>query len=658
MGVKVSRQLAFVPLQDATGTVQLKLVADDSAGAARLQDVCSVPVESVLSVRGTVRARAPGAANPDMATGDVEVVVHDWQLLNAADPSLPFLATQCRHGALPKASLRAQHRYLDLRRRDLAENLRTRSRVAHAARSYLHANRFVELETPVLLRSSPEGAREFLVPTRAASGQGTPQFYALQQSPQQPKQLLMVSGMTDRYFQFARCFRDEDGRRDRQPEFTQLDMEMSFVSGAGRGGTDPWRIGGQEVRDAVQDVVRAMWEAAGAAPPLPDGVFPVYTYADVMNTYGSDKPDLRYELKIHNLAPSLGAPPSVALDVLVCPQYVTRQNRTLKLSARQLDALLVRKDGQMSQVEHFKAVRGAAEDAAAVILQKSRHVAGATGVPMGAPAAAAQQRGAAPAHSDAARAAFGAALQDAMDGAQIARHPELERAPRCDVFVARRELPVHGGSTELGDLRTKLAAAYHEMHAGLVDAAPAVLWVTEFPLFTRSDAEKNAAAGDRWSSSHHPFTAPVADDVGRLTAAGVGDAALATIRGQHYDLVLNGNEIGGGSVRIHDPQLQEHVLRRVLALSGEECASFAHLLHALRSGAPPHAGIALGFDRLMAILCNTPSIRDVIAFPKSSAGVDPLLGAPAALEDGGRDVTDERLAPYLLHRTTRGAADP
>lgn len=607
---KISKQLAFVPLQDASGVVQLKLGAqhDEQALAA----LCDLPVESVVSIHGTVQPRAAGAQNAvrrvptltqDMPTGAIEVVVDDWQLLNAADAALPFYATQCHPDApLPKETLRARYRYLDLRRAALGDNIRRRSRVAHAARCFLHDRDFTEIETPVLLRSTPEGAREFLVPTRGAAD-APPSFYALQQSPQQPKQLLMASGVCDAYFQFAKCFRDEDGRKDRQPEFTQLDLEMSFVRGADAAPTGHWHIGGTEVRDTTEGLVRAMWAAAGrSAAELPSGAFPVYSYADVMQRFGSDKPDMRFGLTIADVAPAVAGAhaPTHALDVLVCPHY-TLPHGTLKLSQKQIEQALLGKDGQRSHVEHFKADAAHAEALAQRLVQKSRHVAQ---VRRGDEA------------DDAVAARLAPALAAALASANVfAGTSPLPRVPRCDVFVAARALPVDGGSTALGDVRLQLGAALAAQYAPVVRAAPAILWVTEFPLFTHADADKAEAAHGRWASTHHPFTAPAAEDVERLVAAlrGGGRPAadvVASVRGQHYDLVLNGNEIAGGSVRIHDARLQEAVLRDVLELSPDETQRFAHLLYALRSGAPPHAGIALGtWSRL------TPRLRPAHGAP-------------------------------------------
>ena len=554
----ISKNLSFVPLQDASGTVQL--VVSDPALVAGLE---ALAVESVIAVQGQVRLRARGAANPAMRTGDIEVQVQSWELLNAADDALPFYATQCSDArALPKDALRAKLRYLDLRRPALGDKIRLRSRVAHAARCFLHDRGFCEVETPVLLRSTPEGAREFLVPTR--QGGTDPQFYALQQSPQQPKQLLMVSGVTDRYFQFAKCFRDEDGRKDRQPEFTQIDIEMSFVSGSGD--TAAWAIGGTQVRDVTEGLVRAMW-AHTEQPPLPSS-FPVLSYEHVMNTYGSDKPDLRFGLEIRNLAPACS---THAVDMLVVPHYAS-----CKLTARQVEQLRIDAHGERMDVEHFKARRSAPEALARLPLGKSRHLAAVAG------AVEAET--------------LTETVRDAMERANAFRgSAPAPPEDRCDVFVALRPRPADGGSTLLGDVRLRIADLLP-----LRSREPQVLWVTEFPLFTRADADKAAAAHGRWSSTHHPFTAPAAQDVPRLMAARAcaapaeRDRLLAAIHGQHYDLVLNGAEIGGGSVRVHDPDMQLAILQDVLALTDEEVGRFGHLLQALRCGAPPHAGIALG----------------------------------------------------------------
>ncbi|KAH8113429.1 hypothetical protein DFH11DRAFT_1689564 [Phellopilus nigrolimitatus] len=571
---KISNSLSFFSLKDSNGATQLVFNSHSPASSGVLDALAAVPVESVVLVQGSVRLRPQNAQRQNDPTGEVEVVIEDFMLLNPADhTSMPFLPSDAQN--IANEELRARFRHLDLRRQPLTENLRKRSRVAHAMRDFLHGEGFVEVETPMLLRSSPEGAREFLVPTRVArqsgsdgngngNGRREPQFYALAQSPQQPKQLLICSGA------IARCFRDEDGRRDRQPEFTQLDLEMAFVSwGAGPGEPDGagdsgagWRIGGQEVRRVVEALVRRVWTVAGSehGAALP-AQFPVMTYADAMARFGSDKPDTRFGLE----------------EALRAGEGEGEWEGT----------------GSLSEW-----------------LRKSAMAARAT------PAGAAD-----------------------ADAALL--HAKLRLKPGDAVWLARRKAAAEGGSTALGRVRLRIAQRAEELGTYTLPRAPHILWVTEFPLFTRADGDKDERARGRWSSSHHPFTAPVREDVGRLFG---GERELASIRGQHYDLVLNGVEIGGGSVRVHDPAMQEHIFTNVLQLTDAETATFGHLLHALRCGAPPHGGFALGLDRLMAMLCGAQTIRDVIAFPKAGTGADLLFKSPSG-------VADAVLAQYGLKAT-------
>ncbi|KAG9002821.1 hypothetical protein FRB94_003624 [Tulasnella sp. JGI-2019a] len=557
----------------------------------------ATPVQSVVLIEGLVKSRPESARTSALSTGEVEVAVESCTILNSASTILPFYPHD-EHN-LANEDLRARFRYLDLRRPALSDNLRLRSKVAHTMRTLLIDQNFTEVETPTLLRSTPEGAREYLVPARLSSSISSntvnsgsvaslkddntfaastslaslePTFYALSQSPQQPKQLLICSGGIDRYFQFARCFRDEDGRKDRQPEFTQVDMEMAFVSWGARAADDTWRIGGSEVRDVVEDLIRATWKTA-LDTELP-GRFQVMTYREAMNRYGSDKPDVRFGLEIRQI-PVPAASPSQVRDYLVIPASSHDEPAIMK-AFRAADAALVSSSATDSNITRFVM-------------------------------------------DDRTQAQWREGLSEG--GTEVPRIGDV-------VWMSIRNAQVNGGSTALGRHRLALSELSQKQFGLALPTSPHFLWITEFPLFTNeADADSIAAPG-AWSSSHHPFTAPMYEDLPHLKAGN-----YAEVRGQHYDLVLNGTEVAGGSVRIHDADVQEWIMRDVLKLSEVQISSFSHLLHALRCGAPPHGGIAIGFDRLMAILCGSKSIRDVIAFPKLGNGTDPVFKSPAPIGD-------------------------
>ncbi|KAF5387306.1 hypothetical protein D9757_005772 [Collybiopsis confluens] len=574
---------SFFPLKDSHGTVQLVVNNSNS----NLAGLSKVPLESFVLVEGEVVLRPESARRPG-PTGEIDVKVDKCIILNPAESELPFTPSNVHN--LPNEDLRLRYRYLDLRRTILSENLRKRSRVAHLIRNTLHDADFVEVETPVLLRSSPEGAREFLVPARSKGNDAQPAFYALQQSPQQPKQLLITSGAVDKYFQVAKCFRDEDGRKDRQPEFTQIDLEMACVSWGpsetSKHSESPWRIGGTEVRDVTETVISNIWKEAEGINLPPH--FPVMTYREAMNRFGSDKPDLRFGLEITDITSFVDPAQKPLLDA---------HNEIL-------EAIIIRKSQEPSfwqvahklQVDPFVESISMTEKNSACWLSRIK----ATG------------------H-------FESAALSKYQNPEI--NEKLSLSPGDIIWLSRRPRVPSGGSTILGRQRLRLLDVALATDKVILSDAPRFLWVTEFPLFTRSDDDKEFLAQGRYSSSHHPFTAPMWQDIESLYAGKVD-----SVRGQHYDLVLNGVEIGGGSVRIHDAALQEYVFTKVLQLSEQERAPFDHLLHALRCGAPPHGGIALGFDRLMSILCKTQSIRDVIAFPKTAAGADLLFKSPASVD--------------------------
>ncbi|OCH94247.1 hypothetical protein OBBRIDRAFT_769914 [Obba rivulosa] len=617
---KVGKSLSFFTLKDQYGETQLAVHARGVLNVMR-----EVPVESAVLVKGRVKIRPEKNKMPDQPTGEIEVAVESLTLMNPADRKLPFYPSDPYN--LPKEELRMQYRYLDLRRSALTSNLQKRSKVAHIVRTILHERDFTEVETPILLKSTPEGAREFLVPTRVSSnppqvftseGSGPasdsgsaaiqPQFYALPQSPQQPKQLLVVSGAVDRYYQLARCFRDEDGRKDRQPEFTQVDLEMAWVdwgepqvtpevqttsleatveqSGIEQA-EDTWRIGGRNVRDVVETVIRNIWSQVEGIELPPQ--FRVMTYHEAMKRYGSDKPDLRFGLEIFRVSSHLNRDmrntlreKREILEALVLPAVppgTAYASELLKL----VDA--------ESKIEHIEvaASEGTSWLARSRVVQELLSSTGTS--------------------------------TDVLDR-DITSVMGLEKGG--SVWLAKRPRKTEGGSTALGRLRLEAAKIAQKYGALTFSNEPKFLWVTEFPLFTH-DEDKEFLAKGRWSSSHHPFTAPMLDDLEKLYKPD----KIHEVRGQHYDLVLNGVEIGGGSVRVHDAKMQEYVFREILQLGEQEIASFEHLLQALRSGAPPHGGFAFGFDRLVAILCKTESIRDVIAFPKTKDGTDLLFKSPS-----------------------------
>jgi len=506
-------------------------------------------------------------ANKELASGDIEVEVTEVLCLNSAATNLPFLPGKKK---LPKEEVRMKHRYLDLRRPELQKNIRMRSKVASVVRNYLDANQFVEVETPTLFKSTPEGAREYIVPTRNHG-----QFYALPQSPQQHKQMLMAAGI-DRYYQIARCFRDEDLRADRQPEFTQIDLEMSFVKAG-------------DIQNIIEGMVTEIWDKS-LNIKLDESHFPHLTYHDAMSKYGSDKPDIRFGMHIHDISKQLS---SVAEDgVLEC--MVVKKGAAIKSS-----------DVRSIQKEYESQNDGLGSPYSIKITESN-------------------------VSSWVEKCSLTRGSPDAKT-VQYGLNAELEVEQGDLVYLHRRPAYLYGGNTTLGRVRLQMSKLLQE--AGLLDINPTdykFLWVESFPLFTPDEAGIRT-----WQATHHPFTAPFSEDLALL------ESDPAKVRGQHYDLVLNGMEIGGGSIRIHYPEMQRFIFDKVLELQPHEYQRFDHLLEALGGGCPPHGGIALGFDRLMSIICGTPSIRDVIAFPKAGGGKDLVVNSPS-------QITTAQLAEYGL----------
>ena len=541
--------VAFIDLRDASGVAQV-VVRDEileSSGAHDLRN------EYCIAVTGVVEERPEGNANPDLPTGEIEVAITALDVLNAAAP-LPF---QIDEHVTVGEEARLKYRYLDLRRPRQAAALRLRSKVSQAARAVLGAHDFVEIETPTLTRSTPEGARDFLVPARLAPGS----WYALPQSPQLFKQLLMVAGM-ERYYQIARCYRDEDFRADRQPEFTQLDIEMSFVDQ-------------DDVIALAEEVMVAVWRLVDVDLPTP---FPRMTYADAMERYGSDKPDLRFDLQITAMT-----------------EYF--KDTTFRVFQAPYVGAVVMPGGASQPRRQFDAWQEWAKQRGAKGLAYVTVAADGT---LAGPVA----KNLTEAERDGLAAATGAAPGDAIFFAAGARKTSQELLGAARLEIGRR--------------------------TGKIDQdAWSFLWVVDAPLF--EPASEAVAAGDvavgegAWTAVHHAFTSPKPESIGTFDTDPGSALAYA------YDCVCNGNEIGGGSIRIHRRDIQQRVFK-VMGIREEEAQEkFGFLLDAFKFGAPPHGGIAFGWDRIVSLLAHTESIRDVIAFPKSGNGHDPLTGAPAPI---------------------------
>ncbi|XP_077309376.1 aspartate--tRNA ligase, mitochondrial isoform X1 [Lithobates pipiens] len=557
----------FLILRDFHGLTQVILPSGEFGSEVRKQ-VKETPLESVLLVKGIVIARPSGQENPNMPTGAIEIQATQVQILNPCKP-LPF---EIKDFVKKSEALRMQYRYLDIRSAQLQYNLRIRSKMVMKMREYLcNQHGFVDVETPTLFKRTPGGAKEFVVPTQERG-----KFYSLPQSPQQFKQLLMVGGL-DRYFQIARCYRDEGSRPDRQPEFTQVDIEMSFVDQLG-------------IQRLVEGLLRYSWpEEKG---PLPDS-FPIMTYAEAMSSYGVDKPDTRFEMKIIDITAQmrtaqLGFVQEALGKPHGCVKAIRIPEGAKHFKGKFLDSMVEMIKEQFGQEVMTIAVRSDGSWKTLLVKYLSEE------------------------HKQDLARVTGAVAEDLL----------LVAAGQHDTVC-----------TALGKLRLDVASRLEECGVFLRDPKSFhFLWVVDFPLFLPKEDHV-----EDLESAHHPFTAPHSDDMDLLYTE------PAKVRGQHYDLVLNGNEIGGGSIRIHSAELQRWVLQDVLK---EDVGLLSHLLEALESGAPPHGGIALGLDRLIAIIVGAPSIRDVIAFPKSFRGHDLMSNAPDY-------VSPEKLKPYHIQVTDK-----
>ncbi len=549
--------LIFIDVRDREGRTQT--VFDPSDLPKELFDrAASLRSECVVSVTGKVRQRPTGTNNSKIVTGEVEVGVTALEVLNMAEV-LPFPVDDPEVAAKVNEELRLQYRYLDLRRPEMSRNLRIRSKVATATRVFLDEQGFLEVETPTLFKSTPEGAREFLVPARREPGK----FYALPQSPQQFKQILMVAGV-ERYFQLARCYRDEDQRADRQLEFTQVDLEMSFIER-------------EDIYALIEGLLKRVWKTAfNMEIPTP---FKRMSFEEALNRFGADKPDTRFALEIVDFTEEFRASSFKVFSGAVANGGVVKAINAKGLA----DAT----QGQIETMTEYAKSFGA-KGLAFIKVEKGEWKSPIVKF-----------------FNDAEKAALTKKL--AIEEGDLILFAADQWLNACEIL----------GKIRLYCADVLKAAGKLTIPADRFD----FLWVVDFPLLS-FDKEQN-----RWYSSHHPFTAPVAEDIGLLTSD------PKKVRGQHYDVVVNGVELGGGSIRIHQPEVQKTIFEQVLQIPPDMVkARFGYMLEAFRYGAPPHGGIALGFDRLIAILCGTPSIRDVIAFPKTAKGTDLMTDSPAAVE--------------------------
>jgi aspartyl-tRNA synthetase len=549
--VHVSRDhggVIFIDLRDREGLTQIVFRPEENAELAK--QAHGLRSEDVIQVSGRVAPRLPGTENPNLATGDIEVIPSELKILNRA-ADLPFPIDAEPHNE----DLRMMYRYFDLRRQRLSHNLRLRHRVAKATRDYLDSQGYVEIETPILSKSTPEGARDFLVPSRLTPGK----FYALPQAPQQYKQLLMVAGV-DKYFQIAKCFRDEDLRADRQPEFTQIDIEASFVTA-------------DDIFAVTEGMLAAIFKSARNIHIKTP--FDRLTYQEAVSRYGSDKPDRRFGMELVDLGDDFRSSSFKVFRSALDVGGVVKA-----ISAKGFAGITIGQADELTEIAKLYGAKGLAF----IKIENSEWKSPIVKF-----------------FSDAEKNAVQSKLKIEEGDCIFFGADTWEIA--CEV---------------LGRLRLRIAEIQKLTPESEVWD---FLWVTDFPLFEWS-AEEN-----KWNAMHHPFTRPNTEDMPLFEVE-----KFPKVRAEAYDIVLNGVEIGGGSIRIHEPELQEKMFETLGISREDRQLLFGHLLRALRLGAPPHGGIALGLDRLVMLICEEKSIRDVMAFPKNNRGMDLMTQSPAEVD--------------------------
>uniref|UniRef100_U9U5P8 Aminoacyl-transfer RNA synthetases class-II family profile domain-containing protein n=1 Tax=Rhizophagus irregularis (strain DAOM 181602 / DAOM 197198 / MUCL 43194) TaxID=747089 RepID=U9U5P8_RHIID len=559
---KLSPELIFLPIRDSYGTTQLVYRSPSLADYTNLilqEKLSQLSTESVICVEGVVIQRSQDTINKNMPTGEIEVEIDKLHCLNPAN-TLPFLPSDKK---LSSEEVRSKHRYIDLRRDTLQNNLRKRSLASWIIRDFLVDEGFVEVETPILFKSTPEGAREFIVPTRTKG-----LFYALTQSPQQYKQLLMVGGI-DKYFQIAKCFRDEDLRADRQPEFTQIDLEMSFVKV-------------DDIISLIEKMLVQVWKKVLGIDLTNKVPFQRMTFNEAMRKFGSDKPDTRYGMEIRDIS-------SFISDLSVLSEYYVEclviKNGITLLSNSEIESLKLLDTSEDSKAKcEFHKIKADKLNSWFFDSHLLKHSSN---------------------------------LYDSFT-------KELNIEVGDFVIMNKRKKNLTKSWTLLGRIRSQFITLLQLKGIILLHN---FLWIESFPLFTHNDDTGQLV------STHHPFTAPLSEDIELIFKN------PEKVKGQNYDLILNGVEIGGGSIRIHSPKLQYIIFNEILKLSNEEIKGFEHLINALGHGCPPHGGIAIGFDRLLTIMCETNSIKNVIAFPKTASGNDLTVFSPS-------EISKEKMKEY------------